>query len=875
MKHKKLLNFFAAAVVLCLALTGQAFAADASQNIATRAAGVSVRGRVTSYLPGVSCTVQLRQGDAVRYSMPSFPGVGTGKGTQEFIIPGVADGVYDLVITKPGHLNYTIRNIVVQGSDVDLTTNDNDLVSDITLVAGDFNGDGCVDLRDLVIITSSENFGKSPVVTVFDNGAADNPEALTGLDDFYYETTSTGIRITGVSVRGRVTSYLPGVGCPVQLRQGDAVRYFMPIFPGVGTGKGTQEFIIPGVADGVYDLVITKPGHLNYTIRNIVVQGSDVDLTTNDNDLVSDITLVAGDFNGDGCVDLRDLVIITSSENFGKSPVVTVFDSGAADNPEDLTGLDDFYYEITSTGIRITGVKDKTKTAYVIPDSVTGIGESAFEGCTSLTSVSIGNGVTSIGSYAFEGCTSLTSVYITDIAAWCKISFEFLSNGFLSNPLYNGGNLYLNGVLVTNLVIPDSVTSIGNYAFYGCSSLTSVTIPDGVTSIGDAAFVDCTSLTSVTIPDSVTFIKYGAFRNCSSLTSVTIPDSVTSIGGSAFSYCSNLTSVTIGNSVTSIGNSAFYNCSSLTSVTIGNSVTNIGNSEFYNCSSLTSVVIPDSVTSIGNFAFYGCSSLTSITIPDSVTSIGGGAFSFCSGLTSVTIPDRVTSIGDDAFSCCSGLTSITIPKSVTSIGDDAFSYCSGLTSITIPDGVTSIGEGAFTDCSSLTSVTIPDSVTSIGNYTFFYCNSLTNVTIPNSVTSIGEYAFYGCSSLTSVTIPDSVTSIGTGAFSECTSLTSVSIGNGVTSIGDSAFRGWTSLTSVTIGNSVTSIGNYAFYGCELTSVTIPDSVTSIGKEAFSGCSSLTSIKYRGTEAQWEDIDKGSFWKYGAGAFTVTYNYTGE
>ena len=209
-------------------------------------------------------------------------------------------------------------------------------------------------------------------------------------------------------------------------------------------------------------------------------------------------------------------------------------------------------------------------------------------------------------------------------------------------------------------------------------TIKSVVIEAGVTSIGDYAFYKCSSLASVTIPDSVTSIGERAFCDCSSLASVTIPDSVTSIGSSAFSFCSSLASVTIPDSVTTIGDWAFYNCSSLASVTIPNSVTSIGNSAFYGCSSLASVTIPDSVTSIGDYAFSGCSSLASMTIPDSVTSIGSSAFRGCSSLASVTIPDSVTSIGSSVFEGCISLASVTIPDSVTSIGDYAFYKCSKL-----------------------------------------------------------------------------------------------------------------------------------------------------------------------------------------------------
>ena len=306
-------------------------------------------------------------------------------------------------------------------------------------------------------------------------------------------------------------------------------------------------------------------------------------------------------------------------------------------------------------------------TSITIPDSVTSIGGSAFSSCTGLKSVTIPDSVTSIGSYAFDNCTGLKGVYITDIAAWCNIKFD----GYVSNPLYYAHNLYLNNQLVTDLVIPDSVTSIGSWAFSRCTGLSSVAIPDSVTSIGGYAFSRCTGLSSVTIPDSVTSIEHLAFHDCTGLTSVTIPDSVTSIGSYAFWGCTVLTSVTIGNSVTSIGEGAFSDCTELKDVYITDIAAwcNIkfddysSNPLYYahnlylNNQLVTDLVIPDSVTSIESYAFWGCTGLTSVTIPNSVTSIGSYAFLECTGLASITIPDSVTSIGYGAFDDCGeGLT---------------------------------------------------------------------------------------------------------------------------------------------------------------------------------------------------------------------------
>ena len=555
-----------------------------------------------------------------------------------------------------------------------------------------------------------------------------------------------------------------------------------------------------------------------------------------------------------------------------------------------------YTYEVGKDGtITITDCDRSANGAITIPSkidgkSVTIIGNYAFAHCTGLTSITIPDSVTSIGDWAFEYCTGLTSITIpnsvTSIGDWAFVECTGL----------------------TSITLGNSVTSIGRYAFNGCTGLTSINVASGNNYYSDnngvlfnkkktelIRYPEGKSQTSYTIPDSVTSIGYYAFAGCTGLTSITIPNSVTSIGNRAFCGCTGLTSITIPNSVTSIGNGAFYDCTGLTSITIPDSVTSIEDVAFDGCTGLTSITIPNSVTSIGSYAFYGCTGLTSITIPNSVTSIGSYAFERCTGLTSITIPNSVTSIGNDAFDGCTGLRSITISNSVTSIEDDVFARCTSLTSITIPNSVTSIGDWAFVECTGLTSITLGNSVTSIGRAAFHNCTGLTSITIPNSVTSIGYGAFLGCTGLTSInvasgnnyysdnngvlfnkkktelirypegksqtsyTIPNSVTSIGYGAFEYCTGLTSITIPNSVTSIGGSAFWDCTGLTSITIPNSVTSIGRYAFYGCTgLTSITIPNSVTSIGDEAFWNCTGLKDVYYTGSKDEWKAISVGSY-----------------
>ena len=584
-------------------------------------------------------------------------------------------------------------------------------------------------------------------------------------------------------------------------------------------------------------------------------------------------------------------------------------------------------------------------TSVTIPNSVTSIGYRAFYECTGLSSIEIPNSVTSIGEYAFYNCSGLQKVIVSDIAAWCNISF---GDGY-ANPLSKAHYIYSDkNTEIKDLIIPNSVTSIGGYAFYNCSGLTSVTIPNSVTSIGTYAFRDCSGLTSVEINSNAILSK--SYNSSSSLNDVfgdlvqnyIIGNDVTSIGDYAFCGCTGLTSIEIPNSVTSIGTYAFAYCTGLTSVTIPNSVTSIGTYAFRDCEGLTSIEISNSVTSIGAYAFYN-THLKSVIIGSGVLSIGSGVFSYYShyssaygakpikviwltntppsgysnaaGMVNYVANDLYTSLSNktvysflssmfvvdgiryvpvspsertcDAIDCMydKSVTHVNIGKNISykgvamnvkninpytcyendsikevnisfygNIGNYAFQNCNNMKTVTLGENITSIGSYTFAGCSSLKDMQIGSNVKTIGTDAFSGCKSLEDIMLPKATTSIGDYTFYGCSALKTVVMEDREddTALALGSngssplFSSCP-LDSVYIGRnisyGTTSgKGYSPFYGNVSLSAVGFNNKLTKIAAYEFAGCTgLTTFTFPDSIKTIDESAFSSCTGFTDF----------------------------------
>ena len=389
-----------------------------------------------------------------------------------------------------------------------------------------------------------------------------------------------------------------------------------------------------------------------------------------------------------------------------------------------------------------------------IGTSVTSIGTEAFYNCQSLATLTIGNSVTSIGQGAFAYCESLATITVSS----GNTTFFTDSRGILYQ-ITDTPNNYVTAVLcppattITNITIDTvngyTVTSIGQYAFTGCTSLATIDL-GSVTSIGQYAFYNCDNLATIDFGDSVTSIGDYAFENCTSLATIDF-GSVTSIGEYAFQSCTSLATIDFG-SVTEIGQGAFQNCDSLATIDFG-SVTSIGNNAFYSCESLATVVIGDSVTSIGQDAFTDCNSLATITVSSDNTTFFTDVKSILYQITNTTNNYVTAVLCPPAKTTNKNITIDTVNSyTVTSIGDAAFHNCTSLETVTIGNSVTSIGISAFYGCTSLASLVIGNSVTSIGQQAFAYCKSLANIYFlgakPSSIGSnnfqskLGDTAYY-------------------------------------------------------------------------------------------------------------------------------------
>ena len=618
-------------------------------------------------------------------------------------------------------------------------------------------------------------------------------------------------------------------------------------------------------------------------------------------------------------------VVLSGIMAFSTFAVAVPITASAAESQEIVSATyGDFEYTVYNGTIAITRYTGSAESVEV-PSKINGkivtaISFRAFEKCLKLKNVVLNNGLETIGLCAFKECINLENVTIPDSVK--TIDFGAFARCYK----------------LKKIKIPDSVQSLGKGTFYKCINLTQVNIPNGVKTIpgyvsaqgyadetaAAGCFQDCRSIKNIIIPSSVSTIGESAFSGCTSLSSVFIGSGVKELDKRGFYGCDSLAEITV--------DEKNANYSSLDGVLFNKDKTNViicpnGKKGTYS--------LPNKVTKISSYAFCNCSGLTSVTIPNSVTSIEDYAFDDCTGLTNIAIPNSVTSIGYSAFSGCTGLTSVTIPNSVTSIGNYAFSQCSGLTNVSISNKVTSLSY-TFKDCTKLTSITIPESVTSISNgldgpmfdgctnlkkievspnnenyssyngvlldkdgYNLIRCpeGKSGNFVVPDSVGCIESYAFYNCTNLTNIQISKNVNEIEGYAFVNCKSLQKFVLTDNVYTIGyyggwyeESMFRGCENLKEIEVGSgndnyssvdgvlydkevekllycpakksgeytvpkSIKSVTDYAFEDCNsLESIVLPESMPEFSLFDLECCPSLKSIKVTGNNAYYSAED---------------------
>ena len=571
------------------------------------------------------------------------------------------------------------------------------------------------------------------------------------------------------------------------------------------------------------------------------VSGNNVSIVTPDDTDDNTIDLTSPDLNLDaGLYDSKGQQLASWDE------LVTIYGVKVNKNYTNTTYLTETtsLYSVINNNLE----KFNSGVVLVIGNDVTTIGQYALAGCENLINITVPDNVTRIDQYALMGCNNLTTLTVPFIGRSANETYYDHFGYWFANNSYNNQNDTIPMTLSTVKITNDP--TINSSGFYGCQNITNIILTNTAIKIGSYAFYR-TGISNITIPNSVTTIDHSAFAYCDNLQSITIGTGLTSMGGNVAEGSNNLEVVNIsdlnqwlGLNVTSrplmsTAQTLLLNGEEITGeIVIPDHLTIIPSYALTN-TKITKVIMHDGITSVGSHAFAGCENLTELTMPNSVTSIGSGVIRGCNNLTTLSIP-FVGLRPETTLSVYSGLEELF--RKSTSSGDQ-YDY-------EIPDSLKTV---------------IVTNTTHIVSFAFNGCSSIENIILPSMLTNIGMAAFQNCTNLTNIVIPDSVTTIEQGAFANCKNLTSIVLPQNITKIESQTFSGCTGLTDITISDGMTCIGYESFSGCtSLTTITLPNSITTIEREVFEGAKNLTEVRFAGTREQWNSVSKGANWSWTKG-----------
>lgn len=726
------------------------------------------------------------------------------------------------------------------------------------------------------LFTPNENVNKDVTWSV------DNPEVISLENGRILALSAGTATVTAVTANGELSAQ-----CVVTVTQNFASPYYAETIT-----LDTESLSL--VENSSYTLTIVSVEPWYTTNKNVLFASSDESVATVDeNGKITGISegnaiITVSAADGGGAQALCNVQVTSGYSEFTiEGTILKAYSGNAAVVvvPEEVTDIGTVF--MNNTYIQ----------KVILPEGITQLANYAFYNCTNLAEINIPANVTTIGNYCFDYCGSLSTVIFegTALTSIGNYSFAFttsLKAIDLPEGLTTINTAAFNASGIEEIVMPSTLSVIGDGAFYYALALRSVTFNEGLENICREAFYGCSSLKEIIIPDSVTSISrysvtsagstssnYYTFANCTSLERVVLGSNVTKIGKYTFYGCSSLKEIEWGG-VTALYGYAFAACG-FEELTLPEQITSFNTYAFADNVNLKKVYYYSSVSQ--NYLFANCTSLETVAIKtDQAFTFSSTTFSGCTSLAAfyvdennasftvidnflvrtdtmeataipgilltqevVTIPEGITTF-PAVFQNDTALKTVYLPSTITSLPSSAFSNCSSLENVIFADNcaLTSLPTYTFRNCSALTKISLPDNLETLGNYVFYGCTALTEVEFPNSILSIGNYVFSGCTALAEIEFPDSLLSIGNYVFQNCSSLKKVYFSENLASIGSYAFNKCSSLTEVKLPESLTSIGSNAFSGCtSLEVINLPDNFSSISDYAFSQCTSLKEIDF--------------------------------